>query len=131
MVGGDGASEGDYILSINCTIVNATPVPVGCGSVVTGSIFGLPSVRGFASSERQHIFCSHETARVEANTCGSMLDESLELNDTRQVFDWYCPACSTDWEASCISFNVRCGGAWSDCYCIDVSSGSHHPDVSQ
>ena len=107
VVGGDGGSEGDYILSINCTIVNATPVTVGCGSIVTGSTFGLPSLRGFPSGDQRHIFCSNETARVEANTCGSMLEEDLQLNDTRQVFDWDCHACPTDWEAHCMSFNVR------------------------
>ena len=110
MVGGDGGLEGDYVLSINCTIVNATPVLVGCGSTVTGSTFGLPSLRGFSSGDQRHIFCSHETARVEANTCGSMLEEGLLLNDTRHVFDWNCPACPTDSEAHCMSFNVRCGG---------------------
>ena len=61
-MGGDGVS-GEYVLSMNCTIANTTVVPVGCGSVVTGSTVGL--------SRKHHILCSNEFARVEASTSGS------------------------------------------------------------
>ena len=55
-VGGFG-SEGDYVLSISCTVVNATAIPVACGSLVTGSTVGLPSLRGSRSGDQRHIFC--------------------------------------------------------------------------
>ena len=94
VVGGDG-SEGDYVLSINCTIANTTIVPVGCGSVVTGSTVGL--------GRKHHVFCAKEFARVEASTSGSSFSAHMQLNDT--VFDYR--SCTTDFNAYCMWFNVR------------------------
>ena len=93
-MGGDGVS-GEYVLSMNCIIANTTVVPVGCGSVVTGSTVGL--------SRKHHILCSNEFARVEASTSGSSFPANMQLNDT--VID-YRP-CPTDFNADCMWFNVR------------------------
>ena len=87
VVGGFG-SEGDYNLSISCTIVNTTPVPVGCGSMVTGSTVGLPSLRGYSSGDKQHIFCPNTTATAEVSTCGSSFDTELYINGSN-VDDYF------------------------------------------
>ena len=88
VVGGFG-SEGDYNLSISCTIVNTTFVPVSCGSVVTGSTVGLPSLRGSSSGDQQHIFCPSTTEIVQISTCGSSFDTVLYINgpDVDDYFD--------------------------------------------
>eukprot|EP00435_Cladocopium_sp_Y103_P006303 s2065_g2.t1 len=106
-VGGIGAAEGDYLLSLNCTVVNATPVSVGCGSVVTGSTLGFPD-------GKPHIFCSNEAGRVEVSACSSSYDALLRVNGT--VLDNNCGKCPFDANAGCIGFNVRPG----ECYEIMV-----------
>ena len=77
-VGGFG-SEGDYVLSISCTVVNATAIPVACGSLVTGSTVGLPSLRGSRSGDQRHIFCPNTTETVQVSTCGSSFDTVLYI----------------------------------------------------
>ena len=94
-MGGDGVS-GEYVLSMNCTIVPS--VPVACGSVVNGSAL-LP---GFKA-----IFCSTEAGRVEASTCGSIFD-STEIWVNSTVLDRGCGDCPSN--ARCVGFNVRCEG---------------------
>ena len=76
-------------MSVNCTIVKATPVPVSCGSVVTGSTVGLPSLRGSSSGDQQHIFCPNTTEIVQISTCGSSFDTVLYINgpDVDDYFD--------------------------------------------
>ena len=95
------ASEGDYLLSLNCTIVNATPVPVACGSNVTGSTLGFPD-------GKPHIFCSNDAGRVEVSACSSSFDALLQVNGT--VLDRNCGECPFDANAACVGFNVRCEG---------------------
>ena len=67
-------------MSVNCTIVKATPVPVSCGSVVTGSTVGLPSLRGSAAGAKRHIFCPDQTHTAQVSTCGSSFDTVLYVN---------------------------------------------------
>ena len=104
-MGAIDASEGDYSLSMNCTIPNTTVVQVGCGSNVTGSTVGL--------SRKDHIFCSNDFARVEASTCGSNFDTEISVNST--VLDRQCGDCPSDTNARCIGFNVRCEGEGGKC----------------
>ena len=105
-VGAIDASEGDYNLSINCTIADTTVVPIACGSNVTGSTVGLPGLKA-------HIFCSNETGRVEASTCGSNFDTEIWVNSS--VLDTRCGDCPSDTNARCIGFNVRCDGEKGKC----------------
>ena len=105
-VGAIDASEGDYSLSINCTIPNTTVVPIACGSVVTGSTVGLPGLK-------VHIFCATERGRVEASTCGSNFETEIGVNST--VFDRQCGDCPSDTNARCSGFNVRCEGEGGKC----------------
>ena len=90
------------MLSLNCTIVNATPVSVGCGSVVTGSTIGFPG-------GKPHVFCSDEIGRVEVSACSSSVD-ALFLRVNGTVLDENCGKCPFDATAACVGFNVRCEG---------------------
>ena len=84
-VTGDGGSnglwpEGDYALSLKCTIANTTAIPVDCGSVVTGSTAGLPSLRGSSAGAKRHMFCPNKTYTAQVSTCGSSFDTVLYIN---------------------------------------------------
>ena len=114
-MGAIDASEGDYSLSMNCTIANTTVVPVGCGSVVTGSTVGL--------SQKHHIFCSNDFARVEASTSGSSFSAWMNLNDT--VFNY--GSCPTDYNADCMWFNVRWGWEMGRLVCLSCSAPKMFP----
>ena len=100
---------------MNCTIANTTVVPVGCGSVVTGSTVGLPSLRGlFPSGDKRHIFCPNTTEMVRVSTCGSSFDTVLYINGS-DVDDWF------DDDGFCsrqetVTINVEAG----ECYDIIV-----------
>ena len=82
-------SEGDYVLSISCTVANVTVVPVACGSVATGSTVGLPNLRESLAGERQHIFCPNTTETAEVSTCGSSFDTVLYINISDRDIDGY------------------------------------------
>ena len=113
-MGGDGVS-GEYVLSMNCIIANTTVVPVGCGSVVTGSTVGLPSLRGLSSSgDKRHIFCPNTTETALVSTCGSSFDTVLYINgsDVDDEFDDDGP-CSRQ---ETVTINVEAG----ECYDIIV-----------
>jgi len=142
-VGGFG-SEGDYVLSISCTVVNATAIPVACGSLVTGSTVGLPSLRGSRSGDQRHIFCPNTTETVQVSTCGSSFDTVLYINgsDIDDSFDDVGFGNGVCRRQEKVRFNVEAGecydiivgghsnseGTYSlsiDCFnCIDVTCGS-------
>eukprot|EP00435_Cladocopium_sp_Y103_P068267 s611_g31.t1 len=79
LVGGFGA-EGDYMLSINCTVANTTVVPVECGSRVSGSTVNLPNFRAFSAGEQLHQFCPNRTGVAQVSTCNSGYTTRLKVN---------------------------------------------------
>eukprot|EP00435_Cladocopium_sp_Y103_P015343 s3904_g3.t1 len=103
IVGGVFEEEGNYSLSIDCG-TRSDPIEVQCGSTVSGSTNGL------FQRIQPHLFCSDQTARVEASTCGSNFPTAfLPSNATsRDVLrDVDCADCSGDPNAACIGFNLR------------------------
>eukprot|EP00435_Cladocopium_sp_Y103_P048044 s2794_g14.t1 len=100
IVGGN-SEEGTYSLSIDCGTRSA-PRDVQCGSIVSGSTAGL------FQRIQPYLFCSNQTARVEASTCGSNFPTEVSMVNEMPILDRDCADCSGDPNAACIGFNVRC-----------------------
>ena len=99
LVGGYFRDEGDYSLSIDCLNV----IDLECGSNISSSTVGLNG------GVQPHVFCSNQTGRVQASTCGSNFQTRIDLNDT--IFkNFVCPCPDDSAQAGCLSFNARCGG---------------------
>eukprot|EP00435_Cladocopium_sp_Y103_P018391 s3904_g4.t1 len=106
IVGGVFDEEGNYSLSIDCG-TRSDPIEVQCGRTVSGSTVGL------FQRIQPYLFCSDQTARVEASTCGSnfptaFFPSNATIRDVLRDVD--CADCSGDPNAACIGFNVRCRG---------------------
>ena len=129
---GFGSTEGDYSLQIDCTIANTTIVPMGCGSVVTGSTVGLPNIRGDIAGDKQHLFCPNTTATARVSTCGSTFRTQLHTNGpdvdiTKFEFGSGCDnddAVTFDFEAG-ECYDILLGGwsTWEGDYVLSMTCG--------
>ena len=101
---GSSSDFGDYKLEVKCTVPAETEVV--CGSRVSGSAGGPPSVVGNFSRAVRYEFCPENLGEARFSTCGSTFDTRLQVRGPG--IDSVCTDCGNCVNEASLNFTAGC-----------------------